>query len=79
MPFMLTFASQAFANGTWTITPEEPATLQLALAGLGALAVYAALTGWRPRRTATIVNRTTVDERGQTSSEREGTTARRAA
>jgi len=48
---MLTLASQTFANGTWTITPAEPATLQLALVGLGTLAGYAVLTGWRTRRT----------------------------
>jgi hypothetical protein len=47
---MLTFASQTFANGIWTITPEEPATLPLLLVGLGTLAVYAAFAGWRPRR-----------------------------
>ena len=47
---MLIFASQTLAHGTWNITPEEPATLQLALVGLGTLAVYAVLTGWRPNR-----------------------------
>jgi hypothetical protein len=42
---MLTFASQTFANGIWTITPEEPATLPLVLVGLGTLAAYAAFAG----------------------------------
>ena len=50
---MLTFASQSFAGGIWTITPEEPATMPLLLVGLGTLAVYAVISGWRPRR-ATI-------------------------
>jgi hypothetical protein len=49
---MLVLATQTFVNGTWNITPEEPATLQLALIGVGTLAVYAVLTGWRPLRAA---------------------------
>ena len=49
---MWTIASQSFANGIWTITPEEPATLPLALVGIGTLAVYAVFAGWRPRRAA---------------------------
>ena len=69
---MLTFALQTFANGTWTITPKEPATLQLALVGLGTLAIYAVWTGWRPRRSA-------IDEREQTVVESESPATRRAA
>jgi hypothetical protein len=69
---MLTFASQTLANGTWTITPDEPATLQLALVGLGTLAIYAIWTDWRPRRTA-------MDELGRTDGESESTTTRHAA
>ena len=47
---MLIFASQTFANGVWTVTPEEPGALTLALVGLGTLACYAVFTGWRPTR-----------------------------
>ncbi len=47
---MLILASQTFANGVWNITPEEPGTLTLALVGLGTLAFYAVVTGWRPTR-----------------------------
>lgn len=50
---MLTFATTAFSDGTWTITPEEPASLSLALLGFGAIVVYAALSGWRSRPNAT--------------------------
>ena len=47
---MLTFASQTFANGAWTLTPTEPTTIQLAVVGFAMLATYAAVTGWRPNR-----------------------------
>lgn len=76
---MFTIASQSFANGIWTITPEEPATLPLALVGLGTLAVYAALMGWRPRRTAAIADPTANDECRQTHRECESTNTERAA
>ncbi len=69
---MLTIASQTFANGIWTITPDEPAALQLTLVGLGTMAIYAVWTGWRPRRTA-------MDECVPTVVESESTTARHAA
>ena len=52
---MLTFATQTFANGMWTLTPEEPATLELAVVGLGMLVTYAVVTGWRPARTTVAV------------------------
>ena len=42
---MLTFATTAFSDGTWTITPDEPTSLSLALVGFGAIVVYAALSG----------------------------------
>ena len=51
---MLTFATQTFADGTWTLMPEEPAALTLALVGLGTLAIYAIFSGWRPRRSSTF-------------------------
>ena len=76
---MLTFPSQTFANGTWTITPAEPATLQLALVGLGTLAVYAVLTGWRPGRTAAVTELDATTNLGQVASEAEGNAAKRAA
>ncbi len=44
---MLTLATQAFVDGTWTINPEEPASLALALVGTGLLAVYAVMAGRR--------------------------------
>lgn len=47
---MLTIAVESFANGILTITPEEPTTLQLMLAGLGTMAIYALWTSWRPLR-----------------------------
>jgi hypothetical protein len=72
MLLMLTVASQAISSGVGTITPDEPATLQLALVGLGMLAIYAAWTGWRPRRSA-------IDEREQTVADSESPTTRRAA
>jgi hypothetical protein len=69
---MMTFASQSFASGIWTITPEEPATLPLVLVGLGTLAVYAAFAGWRPRRA-------TVEARIRHDQASEPTVTRRAA
>jgi len=53
---MLIFASQTFANGVWNVTPDEPGTLTLALVGLGTLAFYAVMTGWRPSRKALAVD-----------------------
>lgn len=47
---MFILASQSFAGGVWTLTPEEPATLQLAVVGCAMLATYAVVTGWRPAR-----------------------------
>ncbi len=76
---MLTFASQTFANGTWTITPAEPATLQLALVGLGTLAVYAILTGWRPGRTAAVGGSAAAKELTLVGGEAENIATRRAA
>lgn len=52
---MLTFASQTFAGGAWTLTPTEPTTLQLAVVGFAMLATYAAVTGWRPNRSTVAV------------------------
>jgi hypothetical protein len=79
MLLMLTFASQTFANGTWTLTPEEPTSLQLALLGFGALVIFAAMTGWRTRRTTAVasVDTTGQREQGQGGSKRVST--RRAA
>ena len=76
---MLTVASQTFANGTWTISPAEPTTLQLALVGLGTLAVYAVLTGWRPGRTAAVVDSAAGTELARFASEAGDITTRRAA
>ena len=57
---MLTFASQSFAGGVWTLTPTEPTTLQLAVVGCAMLATYAVVTGWRPnRRTVSLKARLT--------------------
>jgi hypothetical protein len=59
---MLTFASQTFANGAWTLTPTEPTTIQLAVVGFAMLATYAAVTGWRPNRGTSVVKaRLTMD------------------
>lgn len=48
---MATLASQSFVNGVWTLTPAEPAALQLAVVGLAMVATYAVVTSWRPSRT----------------------------
>ena len=79
MLLMLTFASQTFANGTWTLTPEEPTSLQLALVGFGALAIYAVMTGWRTRRTTALASVTTTDQREQGQSGSRSVSTRRAA
>jgi hypothetical protein len=76
---MLTIASQTFANGTWTITPAEPATLQIALVGLATLAVYAVVTGWRPGRTAVVARFDADNDLSQVAGGAEGTARRRAA
>jgi hypothetical protein len=60
---MLTFATTAFSDGTWTITPDEPASLSLALIGFGAMVLYAALSGWRSRFTATPAINTRVQSK----------------
>ena len=76
---MLTFASQTFANGTWTLTPEEPTSLQLALVGFGALAIYAVMTGWRTRRTTAVASVPTTGQRAHEQGETESISTRRAA
>lgn len=59
---MFTLASQTFAGGVWTLTPQEPATLQLAVVGCAMLATYAVVTGWRPtRKTAAAQSQTTTE------------------
>jgi hypothetical protein len=50
MHAMTNLASLLLADGIVTITPAEPASLELALVGLGTLAAYAILSGWRPKR-----------------------------
>jgi hypothetical protein len=50
MHAMTNLASLLLADGIVTITPAEPASLELALVGLGTLATYAILSGWRPKR-----------------------------
>ena len=47
---MLTLATQELVNGVWTLTPAEPATLELAVVGFAMLATYAVVAGWRPAR-----------------------------
>jgi len=47
---MTNLASLLLADGVVTITPAEPASLELALIGLGTLAAYAIFGGWRPKR-----------------------------
>jgi hypothetical protein len=47
---MLTLATQELVNGVWTLTPAEPATLELAVVGFAMLATYAVVAGWRPTR-----------------------------
>jgi hypothetical protein len=49
---MFVFALQSLIAETPMFTPAEPSTLQLVLAGLITLAIYAVVTGWRPRRKA---------------------------
>ena len=51
---MLTLATQTFVDGLWILTPEEPSSLALAVAGMGTLAVYAALTYRGVRRPAAL-------------------------
>lgn len=76
---MLILASQTFADGTWNVTPEEPATLTLALVGLGTLAFYAVMTGWRPtRKTLADVSASGVED-AAVESGAPGTIIRRAA
>jgi hypothetical protein len=53
---MLTFATQTIANGTLTLTPEEPTSLQLALMGFAMLAIYAVFSGWRLQRKPAAVS-----------------------
>ena len=75
---MLTFAAQTIANSSTTLTPKEPATLTLALIGLGTLAIYAVFSHWRPRRaTAAVSAKTSADLRQATAAD-EGTTRRAA-
>jgi hypothetical protein len=76
---MLIFASQTFANGIWNITPEEPATLTLALVGLGTLAFYAVITGWRPTRKTRTDDLVSAAEDSAIDSGAPGTIIRRAA
>lgn len=52
---MLTLATQTIANGTLTLTPEEPTSLQLALVGFATLAIYAVFSGWRLQRNQVAV------------------------
>lgn len=48
---MVTTATLTFAAQSVTIAaPEEPASLSMALVGLGAIVAFAALSGWRFRR-----------------------------
>jgi PEP-CTERM motif len=49
---MWSLALQTLAASSVTLTPEEPATLELALVGVGTLAIYAILRGRRSRGTA---------------------------
>jgi hypothetical protein len=49
---MLTFAAQTFVDGAWTVTPEEPASLALALVGMGTVAVYGVLASRRRQAAA---------------------------
>ena len=76
---MFILASLAFPDSALTITPEEPATLQLAIVGLGTLAVYAVLTGWRPRKTMTVVAADPTAEIAPASTPADDTVIRRAA
>jgi hypothetical protein len=79
MLIMLIFASQTFANGVWTVTPEEPGALTLALVGLGTLACYAVFTGWRPtRKTLANISASGTQNAG-IETETPGTIIRRAA
>jgi hypothetical protein len=47
---MVTTATLTFAAHSITIAPEEPASLSMALVGLGTLVAFAALSGWRRGR-----------------------------
>jgi hypothetical protein len=76
---MLIFASQTFAHGAWTLTPKEPATLELALVGLGMLAIYAAVTDWRPGRTMVAKSAVVDSEVNRESDGIDATTTRQAA
>lgn len=67
---MLTLASQTFVDGVWTLTPEEPATLQLAVVGFAMLATYAVVTGWRPTRRPVKVRATIITEGQPTTEEK---------
>jgi hypothetical protein len=79
MHTMLIFASQTFANGAWNVTPEEPGTLTLALVGLGTLAFYAVMTGWRPTRKTQVAASTSNVEDIEIETGAPGTIIRHAA
>jgi hypothetical protein len=76
---MLTIASLSYLDGTWFVTPEEPATLPLILVALGTLAAYAVLTGWRPQRAMAAARSTDGADQGPITGETSGEAIRRAA
>ncbi len=51
---MSNFAIFVLADSVPTMTPAEPATLELACVGLATLAIYTVLSGWRPTRSASV-------------------------
>lgn len=55
---MLTFAAQTLVDGTWIITPEEPASLSLVLVAVGTLAVYGVLSSRRRQPAVTSATKT---------------------
>lgn len=76
---MLTLATQTFVDGIWILSPEEPASLALALAGLGTIAIYAALTHRSLRRTAAPVSAKKLSPAKQSNKKARDNRRRRAA
>jgi hypothetical protein len=76
---MSIFSTPLFADSIVTITPAEPATLQLALVGLVTLATYGVLSGWRFRKSTRAVVRTLPIEHKPAAHGSSAKTRRRAA
>lgn len=74
---MFLFATQAFEDGLWTLAPEEPTSLSLAVVALGTVAIYTVLAGRSARRVA--VSAKNLSHAKQSSRSHHHTRRRRAA